>query len=131
MTEDGAGAAQADTLDAAVGEDLSAGLIPSFVTATIGTTSTGTVDAVPAIAAVCKKHGIWCVRSHIHYFQINLSIHCCLGSLQYCRSGFFSGLRLLGMKPPKSHRVLLVVPHCWVCPMTPGKPRDVCFAGCT
>lgn len=61
-------ATQADTLEAAIEEDLSTGLIPSFVTATIGTTSTGTVDAVPALAAVCIKHGIWCVPSHILYF---------------------------------------------------------------
>eukprot|EP00208_Stichococcus_sp_RCC1054_P005457 CAMPEP_0206146194 /NCGR_PEP_ID=MMETSP1473-20131121/29683_1 /ASSEMBLY_ACC=CAM_ASM_001109 /TAXON_ID=1461547 /ORGANISM="Stichococcus sp, Strain RCC1054" /LENGTH=524 /DNA_ID=CAMNT_0053542663 /DNA_START=1063 /DNA_END=2637 /DNA_ORIENTATION=+ len=52
-------ALQADTLEAAIEEDLAAGLIPSFVTATIGTTSTCTVDDIPALAAVCQKHGIW------------------------------------------------------------------------
>lgn len=39
--------------------DLSAGLRPCCVTATVGTTSTTSVDPVPAIADLCRQHNIW------------------------------------------------------------------------
>jgi aromatic-L-amino-acid decarboxylase len=39
--------------------DLAAGLRPCCVTATIGTTSTTSVDPVPAIADLCRQHNIW------------------------------------------------------------------------
>jgi len=39
--------------------DLAAGLRPCCVTATVGTTSTTSVDPVPAIADLCRRHGIW------------------------------------------------------------------------
>ncbi len=48
-----------DRLEEAIEEDLAAGLIPAFVTATVGTTSTTAVDPVPAIAEVCRRHGAW------------------------------------------------------------------------
>ena len=39
--------------------DLAPGLRPCCVTATIGTTSTTSVDPVPAIADICERHGLW------------------------------------------------------------------------
>ncbi len=39
--------------------DLAAGLKPCCVTATVGTTSTTSVDPVPAVADICEEHGIW------------------------------------------------------------------------
>jgi aromatic-L-amino-acid decarboxylase len=39
--------------------DLAAGLRPCCVTATVGTTSTTSVDPVPAIADLCRQHNIW------------------------------------------------------------------------
>lgn len=48
-----------ETLETAIKEDLKKGLLPSFVTATIGTTSTCAVDDIPALAAVCQRFGLW------------------------------------------------------------------------
>ncbi len=39
--------------------DKAAGLIPCFVCATIGTTSSGAVDPIPEIGRICREHGIW------------------------------------------------------------------------
>jgi aromatic-L-amino-acid decarboxylase len=46
-------------LEAAIKEDRAAGFRPFCVVATVGTTSTTSVDPVPAIAAVCKREGLW------------------------------------------------------------------------
>jgi aromatic-L-amino-acid decarboxylase len=43
----------------AVTEDRAAGLTPFAVTATVGTTSTTSIDPVPAIADVCEREGLW------------------------------------------------------------------------
>src|SRR3954463_13107022 len=48
-----------DALRAAIDADLAAGLRPCCVTATVGTTSTTSVDPVPAVADICERHGIW------------------------------------------------------------------------
>jgi len=48
-----------DLLEAAIKADLSAGLKPCCVIATVGTTSTTAVDPVPAIADICERYGIW------------------------------------------------------------------------
>jgi len=50
---------RADALRAAIEADLAAGLRPCCVTATVGTTSTTSVDPVPAIADLCDRHGAW------------------------------------------------------------------------
>ncbi|HEX8560833.1 MAG TPA: pyridoxal-dependent decarboxylase [Pyrinomonadaceae bacterium] len=42
-----------------VAEDRSAGRLPFCVVATVGTTSTTSVDPVPAIADVCGREGLW------------------------------------------------------------------------
>ncbi len=46
-------------LRAAIQEDLAAGWQPFAVVATVGTTSTTSVDPVPAIADVCAEYGLW------------------------------------------------------------------------
>ena len=43
----------------AVAEDKRNGIVPFCVVATVGTTSTSSIDPVPAIAEVCEKHGLW------------------------------------------------------------------------
>ena len=48
-----------DALSELVERDLAAGLRPCCVTATVGTTSTASVDPVPAIAEICRRHNIW------------------------------------------------------------------------
>ena len=46
-------------LERAVQEDVAAGFKPACVVASIGTTSSTAVDPVPAIAAICRRYGIW------------------------------------------------------------------------
>jgi len=48
-----------DALAAAIEADLARGLRPFFVCATVGTTSTTSVDPAPAIAGICERHGLW------------------------------------------------------------------------
>lgn len=50
---------RADALARMVSEDRAAGLTPMFVCATVGTTSSGAVDPVDAIAAVARREGMW------------------------------------------------------------------------
>ena len=46
-------------LDAAIREDAGRGLVPWCVVAAAGTTNTGAVDPLPAIAPICAEHGVW------------------------------------------------------------------------
>jgi aromatic-L-amino-acid/L-tryptophan decarboxylase len=48
-----------DGLDAAMREDEAAGIRPVAVVATVGTTSTASIDPVPAIAKICEARGVW------------------------------------------------------------------------
>jgi aromatic-L-amino-acid decarboxylase len=48
-----------DALAAAIAADRQAGLVPFFVTATAGTTSSLAFDPVPAIAEVCQRERVW------------------------------------------------------------------------
>src|ERR1700688_3342215 len=43
----------------AIHEDIAGGIRPFAVVATVGTTSTTSVDPIPAIAGVCEQHGLW------------------------------------------------------------------------
>jgi aromatic-L-amino-acid/L-tryptophan decarboxylase len=46
-------------LSEAIARDRAAGLLPFAVVATVGTTSTTSVDPVPEIAAICRREGLW------------------------------------------------------------------------
>jgi aromatic-L-amino-acid/L-tryptophan decarboxylase len=48
-----------EALDAVIAADVARGHRPMAVVATVGTTSTASVDPVTGIAAVCRKHGAW------------------------------------------------------------------------
>jgi aromatic-L-amino-acid/L-tryptophan decarboxylase len=48
-----------DELHRAIDEDRAEGMRPMAIVATIGTTSSTSIDPVPQIADVAKRHGIW------------------------------------------------------------------------
>jgi aromatic-L-amino-acid decarboxylase len=50
---------QPDSLARAIAEDRAAGWIPLAVVATVGTTSSTSVDPVEAIAAICEQEHVW------------------------------------------------------------------------
>jgi aromatic-L-amino-acid decarboxylase len=50
---------QPGALAAAIADDRAAGRLPIAVVATVGTTSTGSVDPVPAIVETCRREGVW------------------------------------------------------------------------
>jgi aromatic-L-amino-acid decarboxylase len=49
----------AAALQDAIAEDQAAGHRPFCVVATVGTTSTTSIDPVPAIAEICEREGLW------------------------------------------------------------------------
>lgn len=48
-----------DALEQAIRRDQEAGCLPTAVVATVGTTSTTTIDPVDAIGTVCRREGLW------------------------------------------------------------------------
>ncbi len=46
-------------LEAAIKADLTSGLTPALVCATVGTTSTLAFDPLPAIGDICARYGVW------------------------------------------------------------------------
>jgi aromatic-L-amino-acid decarboxylase len=46
-------------LERAIQEDIAAGWRPFAVVATVGTTSTTSIDPVPQIADICERYGLW------------------------------------------------------------------------
>ena len=48
-----------DRLAAMVAEDRAAGFLPAMVVASAGTTATGAVDPLPAVAQLCAAEGLW------------------------------------------------------------------------
>ncbi|HUM04108.1 MAG TPA: pyridoxal-dependent decarboxylase [Terriglobales bacterium] len=48
-----------DALARQIDADKQAGLVPCFVCATVGTTSSNAIDPVRAIGAICREHNLW------------------------------------------------------------------------
>ena len=48
-----------DKLERQIAEDKAAGFAPFCVVATAGTTNSGAIDDIRALAAICKKHRLW------------------------------------------------------------------------
>lgn len=51
-------------LEAAIEEDIAAGLLPFYVVATIGTTSSCAVDPVLDMGRISQKHNLWYAICH-------------------------------------------------------------------
>jgi len=56
---DEAFALRPDLLEERIRRDRDAGLLPFFVCATVGTTSSNGIDPVAQIGAICKREGLW------------------------------------------------------------------------
>ncbi len=48
-----------DVLGAAIADDRARGFIPLACVATVGTTSTASIDPLPAIAEICRREDVW------------------------------------------------------------------------
>ncbi|MEP6491963.1 MAG: pyridoxal-dependent decarboxylase [bacterium] len=48
-----------EALAAAIADDRATGYLPLACVATVGTTSTSSIDPVPAIAAICRREQVW------------------------------------------------------------------------
>lgn len=48
-----------DALAAQIAQDRAAGLVPCFVSATVGTTSSNALDPLPTIGRICREAGLW------------------------------------------------------------------------
>ncbi|HUU28667.1 MAG TPA: pyridoxal-dependent decarboxylase [archaeon] len=48
-----------DALAGQIKQDRQAGLIPCFVSATVGTTSSNAMDPLPEIGRICREEGLW------------------------------------------------------------------------
>jgi aromatic-L-amino-acid decarboxylase len=48
-----------DDLARSIDVDRRSGLVPCFVSATVGTTSSNALDPLPEIGAVCRENGVW------------------------------------------------------------------------
>ena len=56
---DQAQAMVADALSEAIENDLFSGRVPLLVVGTAGSVSTGAIDPLREISAICKRHGVW------------------------------------------------------------------------
>ena len=48
-----------EALATQIAQDRQAGLVPCFVSATAGTTSSNAFDPLSALGAICRRHGLW------------------------------------------------------------------------
>lgn len=84
-------------LEAAVAEDRSQGWFPFAVSATVGTTSTTSVDPIPEIAEVCLRQGLW-----LHVDAAYAGTAAILPSHRWCLAGC------------ESADSIVVNPHKWL-----------------
>ncbi len=50
---------RADALASSIASDRARGFVPLACVATVGTTSTASIDPLPAIAEICRREGVW------------------------------------------------------------------------
>lgn len=59
-----------ETVRAEIRKDIEAGLIPFFLTATIGTTSSGAIDPIDEIGKALEGMNVWLVRVLFFFFLV-------------------------------------------------------------
>ena len=79
---DDAHAAHPEHLAALMAEDAAAGLVPAFVVANLGTTSSTAVDPIGAMAEVAAEHGAW-----LHVDGAHAGAHLVLPELRWIADG--------------------------------------------
>lgn len=93
-------------LAAAIDADIAAGVQPLMVVGSAGTVGTGAVDPLPAMAALCRRHGLW---FHVDG-AYGAPAACLLGSKHAGRLGG-AGDDLPGLREADS---LALDPHKWL-----------------
>ncbi len=88
---------RADGLRACIEADLKGGMLPLAIVATVGTTSTTSIDPVREVAAVAREHGVW-----LHVDAAYAGIAAIIPELR----GLFDGVELADS--------LVVNPHKWM-----------------
>jgi len=94
-----------DALAELIAADQAAGRTPMAVVATAGTTLTGTVDPIRAVAEVCRGHGVW-----LHVDGAYGLPAACVPSA----AGLFDGLELADSAALDAHKWLFVPKACGV-----------------
>ena len=74
---------RADALDAAIVADRAAGFLPLAVVATVGTTSTTSVDPAGVIADICQRERIW-----LHVDAAYAGVMAMVPGFEWMRAGF-------------------------------------------
>ncbi|KAL3137675.1 hypothetical protein ABBQ38_004950 [Trebouxia sp. C0009 RCD-2024] len=108
-------ALQAATLQQAVRQDLQEGLIPFYLCATVGTTSTATVDDLRGLGTVSKQHNVW-----VHVDAAYAGATAVLPSMRH----WFDGVELADSFSFNPHKWLLTNFDCaalWVADSGPLK----------
>lgn len=92
-------ALQTGSLQHAVQQDIDQGLIPFYLCATVGTTSTATVDDLRGLGTVAKEHNIWCVCCGCCLMCVGLlgviKVKCAHAFQVYCPVGLCIGRQCL------------------------------------
>ena len=84
-------------LEAAIEDDIAAGLLPFYVVGTVGTTSSCAVDNLAELGLITNHHKLWCVASESFY------------RIEYwCHSH-----KMLPKNNPYSRQLLIVVDIGW------------------
>ncbi|MCB1638951.1 MAG: arylamine N-acetyltransferase, partial [Thiothrix sp.] len=108
-----------ERLVAALQEDREAGLVPMLVVASAGTTNTGAVDPLPALAALCRREGLW--------FHVD-GAYGAPAALTEAGRAYLSGLALADSLVLDPHKWLFQPYDAGVCLVSRAGALERCFA---
>ncbi|HZB27155.1 MAG TPA: pyridoxal-dependent decarboxylase [Gemmatimonadales bacterium] len=96
-------AMRTEALVEAITRDVAAGCVPACVIATVGSTSSTAIDPLPAIAAVCRRHGVW-----LHVDAAYAGTAAIVPELRH----LFSGMEQADSLVFNPHKWMLINLHC-------------------